>query len=97
MSARPTRKFTVAQRRAAYLRDGGRCAFPECRGQVTELHHIVFRRHGGPAALDNAAWLCAFHHWLVHDGGWTLRRGDDRSFVWTSPAGRQQRRHLSAA
>jgi len=88
-------EFTVAQRRAAYLRDSGRCAFPGCRGPVAELHHLVFRRHGGPAAIDNAAWLCAFHHWLVHDGGWTLTRDPvDKSYLWTGPHGQHRRRHL---
>jgi len=92
------REFSVAQRRAAYLRDGGRCAFPGCRGQVVELHHIRFRRHGGAGVLDNAAWLCAFHHWLVHEGGWTLQRDPhDRSYLWTGPHGQHRRRHLSTA
>ena len=89
------REFTVRTRRAAYLRDGGRCAFPNCRGQVVELHHIRFRRHGGPGTLDNAAWLCAFHHYLVHEGGWTLQRDPaDNSYLWTGPQGQQRRRHL---
>jgi hypothetical protein len=93
-----TREFTVAQRRAAYLRDRGRCAFPDCRGHVVELHHLRFRRHGGPGTLDNAAWLCAFHHWLVHDGHWTLQRDPhDQSYLWTGPAGQQRRRHLTTA
>src|SRR3954454_18527895 len=92
------REFTVAQRRAAYLRDGGRCAFPDCRGHVVELHHIWWRRHGGPATLDNAAWLCAFHHWLVHHSGWTLQRDPvDHSYLWTGPQGQQRQRHLPTA
>jgi hypothetical protein len=90
-------EFTAAQRRAAYERDGGRCAFPNCRNQVVELHHIVFRRHGGPGTLDNAAWLCGYHHWLVHEGKWTLQRQPDRSYLWTGPRGQQRIRHLSTA
>src|SRR5207248_271196 len=46
------REFSVKTRRAAYLRQHGRCAFPDCHGPVVELHHIVFRRHGGPGSLD---------------------------------------------
>jgi hypothetical protein len=91
-------EFTVAQRRAAWLRDGGRCAFPDCRGQVAELHHIVFRRHNGPGILTNAAWLCLFHHWLVHEGGWTLQRDPvDNAYVWTGPHGQQRIRKLGTA
>lgn len=89
------REFTTAQRRAAYLRQGGMCAFPGCCGKVVELHHIVFRRHGGPGVLDNAAWLCSFHHWLVHEGSWSLTRQADGSYLWTGPGGRQRVRRLS--
>lgn len=85
--------FTVAIRRAAYLRDEGRCAFPNCRTRVAELHHIVFRRNGGPTSLQNAAWLCTFHHYLAHDGGWTLTR-TPTGYQWTDPAGRSVHRHL---
>jgi len=92
------REFTAAQRRAAYLRDGGRCAFPDCRAPVVQLHHITFKRHGGQATIDNSAWLCAFHHWLVHQDGWTLQRDpSDKSYLWTGPHGQQLRRHLTTA
>jgi 5-methylcytosine-specific restriction endonuclease McrA len=86
--------FTVAMRRAAYERDGGRCAFPGCTNPLAELHHIRFRRHGGPATLDNAAWLCGYHHWLVHEGHWTLTRQPDNSYLWTGPQGQQRIRYL---
>ena len=91
-------EFTVATRRAAYLRDQGRCAFPGCQAPVVELHHIVFRRHGGPGSLDNAAWLCSYHHWLVHEGHWTLTRDRvDKSYLWTGPVGQQRIRKLGTA
>ena len=91
-------EFSVRTRRAAYLRDQGRCAFPDCRGQITELHHIVFRRHHGPATLDNAAWLCDYHHWLVHEGHWTLTRDPvDKSYQWTGPHGQHRTRKLGTA
>lgn len=90
-------EFTTAQRRAAYQRDGGRCVFPRCRNKCVELHHITFRRHRGPTSLDNAAWLCAFHHWLVHEGGWRLERQPDGNYLWTSPVGRQLVRRIGTA
>jgi len=90
-------EFTTPIRRAAYLRDHGRCGFPECRNCVSELHHIVFRRHGGPTSLDNAVWLCAYHHWLAHEGRWTLVRQANGDYLWTSQHGRQRIRHLSTA
>jgi hypothetical protein len=94
---RSTRQWTSAQRRAAWLEQSGHCAFPKCQRRCVELHHIEWWLRGGSTSLDNGAWLCAFHHWLVHDGGWSLRRDPDRSFVWTSTIGDKRRRHLSAA
>jgi hypothetical protein len=91
------REFTTAVRRAAYVRDKGRCAFPRCRNHCLELHHIQFRRNRGTNSLSNAAWLCAFHHWLVHEGGWTLQRDSNGDYLWTNPAGIHWIRHLETA
>jgi hypothetical protein len=87
-------EFTTPIRRAAYLRDHGRCAFPSCTAPVVELHHLTFRRHGGPTSLHNAAWLCAYHHWLAHEGHWTVQRAPHGGYLWTSPHGKQLERHL---
>jgi hypothetical protein len=80
-------EFTVAVRRAAYLRDDGNCVFPRCTNDPVELHHMVFRRHGGTNNLQNAASLCAAHHWFVHEGAWTLTRAGDGGYDWTRPDG----------
>jgi len=85
---RATRIWSAAQRRAAWIRDDGRCAFPRCRRAPADLHHIDWWSRGGPTDLDNAAWLCAFHHWLVHEGRWTMRRSAGRAYVFTSSDGR---------
>jgi len=90
-------EFTVAQRRAAWVRDGGRCAFPDCRNTPADLHHIIWRRHHGPTSLHNAAWLCPYHHWLVHEGRWTLQRTPDHDYQWTGPHGQQRTRKLGTA
>jgi len=90
-------EFTTAIRRAAYVRDGGSCVFPGCGNKCIELHHIVFRRHGGATSLDNAAWLCAFHHWLVHEGRWTLERHHEGGYLWTNTVGHQLIRHIGTA
>ena len=94
-----SRNFSTAVRRAAWLEQHGRCAFPGCRRPPVDCHHIVWWSKGGKSTIDNAAWLCAFHHWLVHEGGWTLRRDADRSFVFTGPHGQERRqpRHPEAA
>jgi hypothetical protein len=37
--------------------------------------------------MRNAAWLCAFHHWLCHEGGWTLERAEHGGYLWTNRIG----------
>ena len=86
---RTTRAWSQAIRRATWIRDGARCGFPKCRRPPADLHHIVWWSQGGRSDVDNAAWLCAFHHWLVHEGGWTLRRDLNRRYVFTAADGRE--------
>jgi hypothetical protein len=87
-----SRCFTQAVRRAAWLEQHGRCAFPDCRRPPVDCHHIIWWTRGGLSTLDNAAWLCAFHHWLVHEGRWTMRRDPDGTFVFTGPRGQERRK-----
>lgn len=96
---RAARSFTTATRRAAWLRDGGRCTYPRCSRPPRELHHVVHWANGGASNLDNAAWLCTFHHWLVHEGRWSLRRDPDGQLVFTALDGHQRDgpRHPEAA
>lgn len=91
------RCFSNAVRRAAWIEQHGQCAFPRCHRPPVDCHHIVWWSHGGTSTLDNAAWLCAFHHWLIHERNWTMRREPDRSFLFTNPEGREYRRKLEAA
>ena len=81
------RTFSAQVRRAAVVRDGDGCVFPACRGRRFECHHIEHWAHGGKSHLDNAAWLCAFHHWLVHEGGWTMRREVDGGYTFRNKTG----------
>jgi hypothetical protein len=85
--ATPTRSFPTAVRRAAWINQHGRCAYPRCQRPPADCHHITWWTHGGPSTLTNAAWLCAFHHWLVHERGWTMHR-QQTGFTFTSPHGR---------
>src|SRR3954464_2063153 len=90
-------EFTAAQRRAAWVRDQGRCAFPGCCNPPAQLHHIIWRSRQGPTSVDNAAWLCHYHHRLTHEGGWTLQRTPDGHYLWTGPHGQQRIRKVQAA
>lgn len=59
------------------------CRFPGCGSRrFTEAHHIVWWRHGGPTDLDNLMLVCWFHHRLVHEYGWSVKRRDDGTVAW---------------
>ena len=85
---RTTRTWTTAIRRAARLRDQG-CTFPGCSEGLDrcELHHIVFWANGGQTSLANSAHVCRFHHWLIHERGWSLRRAGPTSVIAARPDG----------
>jgi len=68
------------------------CRFPACGArQFTEAHHVKWWRHGGRTDLDNLVLICSFHHRLVHEHGWTLRRDPDGSLRWFDPGGARYR------
>ena len=82
-------------RRAATARHP-HCAFPGCDqpSSVCQIHHLIPRSEGGPAALGNLVPLCAFHHLIViHRWGWTLRLHPDGTTTATSPDGHTLHSH----
>jgi hypothetical protein len=84
---RKTRSIPSALARALKARDGG-CRFPGCdRTRFCEGHHIEHWGNGGETKLDNLVTLCGFHHRLVHEGGYGLRRTDDGLCIFTRPNG----------
>ncbi|HEX7237547.1 MAG TPA: DUF222 domain-containing protein [Gammaproteobacteria bacterium] len=86
---RKTRSIPAAIDRALRARDGG-CRFPGCdRTRYCDGHHIKHWADGGETKLDNLITLCGFHHRLVHEGGFGVRRTDDGLFIFTRPDGRR--------
>ena len=79
---RKTRTIPPALRRAMNVRDGG-CRFPGCGSRFVEGHHIEHWEDGGATNLRNCLSTCAFHHRLVHEGGFHVRmlRGGARFFT----------------
>src|SRR6266542_6284979 len=68
------------------------CRFPGCGARrFTQAHHIVWWEHGGATDLDNLVLVCSFHHKLVHEYGWGLKRGGDGSVKWFHPDGTRYR------
>lgn len=86
---RTVRTANRAQRRALAAMHRT-CAGPECTVpfEHCRVHHVnVFWRDGGSTDLDNLIPVCERHHHLVHEGGWSLTMGPDRSTTWTRPDG----------
>jgi Domain of unknown function (DUF222)/HNH endonuclease len=83
---RTRRTVSGAQLRALRVRDRDQCVFPGCpQTRHLQAHHVRWWRRGGPTDLDNLALLCTFHHRLVHDHGYQLRRNAQGGFAATQP------------
>ncbi|MBA2415252.1 MAG: DUF222 domain-containing protein [Geodermatophilaceae bacterium] len=85
------RKRTIPTRmlQAIWARDRA-CRFPGCterRRDRVQAHHIWHWADGGPTSLSNLVLLCRFHHHLVHDDGFGVRRGSDGDLSFTTPSG----------
>ena len=39
-----------------------------------EAHHIRHWIDGGPTVVENLVPLCLRHHFMVHEGGWTIQK-----------------------
>jgi len=79
---RMTREPSASMIRQIRYRDGG-CRFPGCGTKAfTQAHHVRWWRHGGRTDLDNLVLICTFHHRLVHEHGWSMRREDDGTLGW---------------
>ena len=83
---RAKRVISGSQRKALNARDQ-HCAWPGCDRPAswTSGHHLVHWIHGGTSDLPNLALLCYRHHWMVHEGGWQLVRGDGGRIVTIPP------------
>ena len=57
------------------------------RTRFCDGHHLKHWANGGETKLDNLITLCGFHHRLVHEGGYGVRRTDDGVFIFTRPDG----------
>ena len=59
------------------------CRFPGCgTRRFTEAHHVRWWRHGGRTDLGNLLLICSFHHRLVHEYGWSVKRDPDGGVRW---------------
>lgn len=91
---RKTRLISAVLRAFLIARDGG-CVFPQCDRPASwcEGHHRKPWQDGGCTDRDNLDLLCAVHHHLVHEGGWSITIADDaqRTPIFHPPDGRAPR------
>ena len=84
---RERRVPTAPTRRALAARDKG-CVWPGCERPPlwTSAHHVRhWTRDHGYTDLGNLALVCTRHHFLVHEGGWQLARGDEGRWLAVPP------------
>ena len=81
------RLYDRHQRLALAVRDQG-CIWPGCDRPPAwcEAHHLNYWSEDGPTDLDNAALVCHFHHFLLHEGEWTAHMTGDGIVEVTPPA-----------
>ncbi len=85
---RKTRTVTAALKRALWSRDRG-CSFPGCeRSHYVDAHHIEHWAQGGATSLENLMLLCTYHHRLLHEGGFSVKRDREGALRFKRPDGR---------
>lgn len=86
---REQRLYSARQRVTLAIRDGG-CLWPGCSRPASycEAHHCDhFVEDEGRTDIDRGCLLCRFHHMLLHNNGWRIRRDGKGAFVLYPPAG----------
>ncbi len=65
------------------------CRFPGCRRQAVrcDIDHQIAWVDGGSTNPGNLECLCARHHALKHEAGWSVRGDPAGVLTWTSPTG----------
>ena len=81
-----TRRVVPPPLRTVLDRRDGHCRFPGCeRRHDLHAHHIRHWAHGGATNADNLVLLCRFHHRLLHEDGFTIRRTGDGALHFHRP------------
>jgi Domain of unknown function (DUF222)/HNH endonuclease len=83
---RTKRIVNGSRQRALHARDKG-CRWPGCERPAswTNAHHLVHWARGGTTDLGNLVLLCHRHHWMVHEGGWQLVKGESGRLLAIPP------------
>jgi hypothetical protein len=90
---RKQRTVSTPLKRALHARDRG-CTFPGChRTRYLDGHHLEHWLHGGETSAANMTLLCTYHHRLLHEGGYSIRREADGTLRFVTADGRTIPRH----
>ena len=85
---RKRRVVSPALKKALLSRDRG-CTFPGChRKHYVDAHHLEHWSNGGKTELQNLTLLCSYHHHLLHEGGFSIRRANDGALEYRRADGR---------
>lgn len=86
--SRKQRTVSTPIRRALLARDRC-CTFPGChRKRFVEAHHVEHWIDGGETTVDNLVLLCSYHHRLLHEGGYRIRRDYRGEYYFVRADGR---------
>jgi hypothetical protein len=87
--SRKKRTVPMQLRRALWARDR-HCTFPGChRTRFVDAHHVDHWVDGGDTSIDNLVLLlCSYHHRLLHEGGYRIRRDYRGDYYFVRADGR---------
>ena len=92
---RISRIWPNAMERAIKERDQ-HCQWPGCtRTQHLPIHHIIHWADGGKTSIDNGVAVCAYHHSLLHEGGYTIEHANSSEQLINEQF--EQQRHTNVA
>jgi hypothetical protein len=85
-AGRNRRLVSPSQRRALQVRDK-QCRWPGCTrpARFCTPHHLRPWSEGGGTSVAESLMLCGRHHWLVHEGGWTVAYAEDGTTIVAKP------------
>ena len=87
-AGRKNRRVSTALCRALRSRDR-ECSFPGCGRQGQQVHHVRHWAEGGETSASNTALFCDRCHFLVHEGGFSVRGEAPDGLTFLDPQGRE--------
>jgi hypothetical protein len=94
-AGRKTRVVSPPMKRALLGRDK-HCRFPGCsHDKWLDAHHVMHWADGGETSMDNTLLLCATHHRVLHEGGFTIQKNFAGDWYFRNGDGKALPQHPS--